>query len=57
MINILTIVIISILAASILLIGAISPVFALNMRIDNSIATVQNTTEITDTEMGLDAIR
>lgn len=53
--NILTVAVISVLAASILLIGASMPVFAQeNMTMDNSTAPVQNTSEISDTGMGMD---
>ena len=52
--NILTVAVISVLAASILLIGASTPVFAQNMTMDNSTAPVQNTTDITETGMGMD---
>ena len=55
--NILTIAVIGVLAASILLIGASTPVFAQqNMTMNSSSPTpVENTTEMSDTGMGMDA--
>lgn len=54
--NILTVAVIGILAASILLIGASTPIFALeNMTMNTSSSPVENTTELTDTGMGMDA--
>jgi hypothetical protein len=54
--NILTIAVMTVLAASILLTGASIPVFAQeNMTMNNSSTPVQNTTELTDTGMGMDA--
>ena len=55
--NILTIAVIGVLAASILLIGASTPVFAQeNMTMNTSSSTpVDNTTEMSDTGMGMDA--
>ena len=55
--NILTVAIIAALATSILLIGADTPVFAQeNMTMNTSSSTpVDNTTQLSDTGMGMDA--
>ena len=55
--NILTIAVIGVLAASILLIGASTSAFAQeNMTMNSSSPTpVENTTEVSDTGMGMDA--
>ena len=54
--NILTVAVIGVLAASILLIGASTPVFAQeNMTMNTSSTPVDNTTEMSDTGMGMDA--
>ena len=55
--NILTIAVIGVLAASVLLVGASTPVFAQeNMTMNSSSPTpVENTTEMSDTGMGMDA--
>ena len=55
--NILTVAIIAVLATSVLLIGANTPVFAQeNMTMNTSSSTpVDNTTELSDTGMGMDA--
>jgi len=55
--NILTVAIIAALATSILLIGANTPVFAQeNMTMNTSSSTpVDNTTQLSDTGMGMDA--
>ncbi len=55
--NILTVAIIAVLATSVLLIGANTPVFAQeNMTMNTSSETpVENTSEISDTGAGLDA--
>ena len=54
--NILTIAVIGVLAASILLIGASTPVFAQqNMTMNTSSSTpVENKTDMSDTGMGID---
>jgi len=55
--NILTVAIIAVLATSVLLIGANTPVFAQeNMTMNTSSSTpVDNTTQLSDTGMGMDA--
>lgn len=55
--NILTVAIIAVLATSVLLIGAITPVFAQeNMTMNTSSSTpVDNTSQLSDTGMGMDA--
>jgi len=55
--NILTMAVIGVLAASVLLVGASTPVFAQeNMTMNSSSPTpVENTTEMSDTGMGMDA--
>lgn len=55
--NILTVAIIAALATSVLLIGANTPVFAQeNMTMNTSSSTpVDNTTQLSDTGMGMDA--
>ena len=54
--NILTVAVIDVLAASILLTGASTPIFAQeNMTMNTSSSTsVENTTELPDTGMGMD---
>ncbi|MDN5867262.1 MAG: hypothetical protein L0H55_07665 [Candidatus Nitrosocosmicus sp.] len=54
--NILVVAVIGVWAASILLIGASTPVFAQeNMTMNTSSSSpVENTTELTDTDMGMD---
>ena len=55
--NILTVAMIAVLATSVLLIGANTPVFAQeNMTMNTSSSTpVDNTTQLSDTGMGMDA--
>jgi len=54
--HILTIAVIGVLAASILLVGASTPIFAQeNMTMNTSSTPVDNTTELSDTGMGMDA--
>ena len=55
--NILTVAIIAVLATSVLLIGANTPVFAQeNMTMNTSSSTpVDNTTQLSDTGIGMDA--
>ena len=54
--NILTVAIIAVLATSVLLIGANTPVFAQeNMTMNTSSTPVDNTTQLSDTGMGMDA--
>jgi len=55
--NILTVAIIAVLVTSVLLIGANTPVFAQeNMTMNTSSSTpVDNTTQLSDTGMGMDA--
>lgn len=55
--NILTVAIIAVLATSVLLIGANTPVFAQeNMTMNTSSSTpVDNTSQLSDTGMGMDA--
>jgi len=55
--NILTMAVIGVLAASVLLVGASTPVFAQeNMTMNSSSPTpVENTTQMSDTGMGMDA--
>ena len=55
--NILTVAIIAVLATSVLFIGANTPVFAQeNMTMNTSSSTpVDNTTQLSDTGMGMDA--
>ena len=55
--NVLTIAVIGVLAASILLIGASTPAFAQeNMTMNTSSAVpVENTTDLSDTGIGMDA--
>ena len=54
--NILTVAIIAVLATSVLFIGANTPVFAQeNMTMNTSSTPVDNTTQLSDTGMGMDA--
>ena len=54
--NILTVAIIAVLATSVLLIGANTPVFAQeNMTMNTSSTPVDNTTQLSDRGMGMDA--